>query len=74
MRSEWPHQALVDEIPGRQRGARERDAMAVDGGVDQHAGAINYRAVKSVSIGDTRGFEPGGPRASIVEMQERQLE
>jgi hypothetical protein len=48
--------------------------LAVDGGVDQHAGAIEHHPVQRIAIGESRRLEPSGPGAAIIKVQERQLE
>ncbi len=64
----------MDEIPGGKRGARQRNAVAVDRGVDQHTGAIEHRPVQAIAITHTRRLQPGRPGAVIVKVQEWVLE
>ena len=60
----------IDEIPGCERAARERNALAVDGGIDQHAGAIHDRAVRQIGTVDAGRVEPPPPVLAPIEMQE----
>src|SRR5829696_10553995 len=39
---EWPHEAPVDEIPSRECGSGERNALTVNSSIDDHAGTIQH--------------------------------
>ena len=52
---DWPYKTTVDGIPSRQRSAGERNALAVDGGIYQHARAVQNR---TVSDGDRSSRRP----------------
>src|SRR5262249_30796416 len=51
---EWTHEASRAKIPRGERGARERDPLPVDGGVDRHARLVEDRPALRVDAGDLR--------------------
>src|SRR5450631_244211 len=63
-----PYETTVDEIPSRQRSASERDALAVDGGIYQHARTVENRTMSN-GIGDASGIEPSRPGLPVIETQ-----
>lgn len=48
--------------------------MSVDRGIDQHARAVQNRAVNGPGMGDAGVLEPCRPRLAVVEVQQRKLE
>lgn len=69
---DWPYKTTVDEISSRQRGAGERNALAVDGGIYQHARAVQDRTV-SDGIGQAGGLKPSRPGLPVIESQQRKF-
>jgi outer membrane protein assembly factor BamB len=65
---DWSHKTAVDEIPSRKRSASERDALAVDGGIYQHARTIENRTVSN-GVGDAGGIKPSRPGLPVIETQ-----
>src|SRR5262245_38987278 len=61
----------VDEIPSRKRGAGKRDALTIDGGIDQHARTVENRTRNDWS-GDAGGVEPARPGLPVIEAQQRE--
>jgi hypothetical protein len=54
---DWPHKTTIDQIPSRKRSASERNALAVDRGIYQHARAVQDRAVSN-GISYAGGLKP----------------
>ncbi len=68
------HEPAVDQVPGRERRAGERDTLAVDRGVDRHAGAVQDGSVRDLCIGDARRLQPARPVRPAVDVDQRKLE
>ena len=62
---DWLDQTAVDQIPRRKRGAGQRNTLAVDGGIDQHARTVQNRS-RNGGGGDAGGIEPSGPGSSSL--------
>ena len=56
------------------RGAGERDALAVDSRVYDHAGAVQDRSVGEFGIDHASGLEPFRPVLSVIKMQQRKFQ
>ncbi len=67
---ERTHQAALPEIPGDQRCPCQRDALAVDGCVDRHAGLVEHRAARGRASADPGHLQPPLPVAPVVAMEE----
>ena len=67
-------QLLVFANCRRKSGACECDALAIDSGVNDHAGAVQNRSVQELGIEHTSGLEPIRPVLSVVEMQQWKLQ
>src|SRR4051794_32868837 len=63
----------VDQIPSRKCGASERNPLAVDRGIYQHARAVQNRAV-SIGISHASGFKPSRPCLPVIESQQWKLQ
>jgi hypothetical protein len=70
---DWPYKTTVDEIPSRKRSASERNPMAVDGSIYQHARAVQNRTVSN-GIGYAGGLKPSRPGLPIIKAQQRKLQ
>jgi hypothetical protein len=68
-----PYKTTVNEIPSRKGGARKRNALAIDGSVDQHARTVQNRTA-TYRIGDPGGVKPPRPCLPIVEAKQRKFQ
>ena len=71
---ERPNEAPADEIPRRKRGASERYSLAVDRGIDNHAGAVQHRPLGRLCVRNAGNLEPPRPRLAIVEVEQGKLQ
>src|SRR4051812_33958438 len=71
---ERSYETTVDEVPRRKRGAGECDALAVDSGIYDHAGAVQDRSVREFGINHAGGLEPFRPVLSVIKMQQRKFQ
>jgi hypothetical protein len=66
-------ETTVDDIPSGKRSASKRNALAVDGGIDHHARAVQNWTV-SDRIADAGGFKPSRPGLPVVDTQQRKFQ
>ena len=67
---ERPRKATIDEVPGSEWRSCECNSLAIDGGIDQHACAIERRTTGHFEIGNAGSIKPLRPGLPIVEMQQ----
>ena len=67
-------QSPGDQIGCRQRGARERNALTVDSGIDGHAHAIEHGTMRELSAADPGRLQPFRPILSVIDMDQGELE
>ena len=67
---EGHHEPAIDQIPSRQCGARKRNALPVDCGIDHHAGPIEHRTVGDACVIYANAAQPFLPIGTAVEMDQ----
>jgi hypothetical protein len=72
--AEWPYQASIDQIRGGKGCAKQGHPLAVDGGVDQHAGMAEDRPVQHTLASSSRRLQPSRPVAPVIQVKQRKLE
>src|SRR5262249_18647 len=71
--AEWAHEPPIDQVGGRQCRASQRDPLAVDGRIDDHARAIEDRPARRLVCFYACRLEPLRPILPVIEMNEREL-
>src|SRR5207245_4635427 len=60
------------QVPGGERRASERHALAVDRRIDRHAGLIENGAAGGVDVANVGNVEPLAPPLPVVDVQKRE--